>query len=114
MVSDAFPDGNIHNNVAITIVSAKYILYSNNNIVIILHFKNGINYSYYLSNGRQKIEMETGNFRKTYDILVRVDKNFLLDKYYGELYYTDKSITQINIYGDNKMIVEIKCYKKES
>jgi hypothetical protein len=111
-VSEAFPNGDTRRNVANTIDNAHYILYSNGNILLKLNFKNGLEYSYHLRNPRQKMETSSGIFRKTYDIIIGIGKELLLEQYIGELYNNEESITSVSIFGNNKIIVILKFIKK--
>jgi hypothetical protein len=113
-ISEAFPNGDTRRNVANTISNAHYTLYSNGNILLKLKFRNDLEYSYHLRNSRSKMEISSGVFRKIYDIIIQVDKKFLLEQYIGELYNNDESITSLNIFGNNKIIVILNFIKKPS
>jgi hypothetical protein len=111
-ISEAFPNGDTRKNVAAKINDAYYTLYSNGNILLKLKFKDSLEYSYHLRNPSTKIEISSGIFRQIYDIVIQVDKGFLLDKYSGELYNSEKSITSLNIFGNNKIVVMLNFTKK--
>jgi hypothetical protein len=111
-VSEAFPNGDTKNNVANTIKNAEYILYSNRTVVIKLSFNNGSEYIYRLSNPRSKIEIKTGVFRETFETLVQVGKEFLLEQYLSELSYSANTITSLVLIGNNRVIVIINLSKK--
>jgi hypothetical protein len=111
-VSGAFPNGNTGNNVANTIKNAEYILYSNRTIAIKILFNNGSEYIYHLRNPRSKIEIRTGVFRETFETIVQVDKEFLLEQYTSELSYDNNTITSLHLIGNNKIIVILNFSKK--
>ena len=111
-ISGAYPNGNTRNNVANTINNAQYILYSNRTALIKLSFTNGSEYLYHLRNPRSKIETSTGAFRETFDTIVQVGREFLLEQYLSELYYNDETITSFNLLGNNRVIVQLVFTKK--
>jgi hypothetical protein len=111
-VSGAFPNGNTGNNVANTINNAEYILYSNRTIVIKLSFNNGSEYIYHLRNPRSKIETRTGVFRETFDTIVQVGKEFLLEQYLSELSYDNNTITSLVLIGNNRIIVILNISRR--
>jgi len=111
-VSGAFPNGNTGNNVADTIKSAEYLLYSNGTIAIKLSFTNGSEYIYHLRNPRSKIEIRTGVFRETFETTVQAGKDFLLEQYASELTYDSKTITSFVLIGNNRVIVILNLSKK--
>jgi hypothetical protein len=111
-VSGAFPNGNTGNNVANTINNAEYILYSNRTIAIKLSFNNGSEYIYHLRNPRSKIEIKTGVFRETFETIVQVGKEFLLEQYLSELSYDNNTITSLVLIGNNRVIVILNISRK--
>jgi hypothetical protein len=111
-ISGAFPNGDTRRNAASTITDAHYTLYSNGNIMLKLKFENDLEYSYHLRNPRSKMEISSGVFRQTYDIIVQVDKEFLLEQYGGELYNNEEGITSLSIFGNNKIIVIFNFTRK--
>jgi hypothetical protein len=111
-ISEAFPNGDTRRNVANAIDNAHYILYSNGNILLKLNFKNGLEYFYHFRNQKMKMEISSGVFKQTYDVIVQAGKEFLLEQYTGELYNNEESITAASIFGDNKVIVVLKFIKK--
>jgi hypothetical protein len=112
-ISGAYPNGNTRNNVSNTINYARYILYSNNNAQIKLRFMDGSEYIYYLRNPRAKIETSTGVFRETFDTVVQVGREFLLEQYISELYYNTDTVISFNLVGNNRVIVQLIFSKKE-
>ena len=111
-VSGAFPNGDTRNNVANTITSAQYILYSNRTIALKLVFQNGPEYIYHLRNPRSKIEIGAGVFRETFDTVVQVGMEFLLEQYLSELYYNSNTITSLYLMGRNQVIVLLNFTKR--
>jgi hypothetical protein len=111
-VSGAYPNGNTRNNVSNTINYAQYILYSNRNAQIRLRFTDGSEYIYYLSNPRAKIETNTGVFRETFDTVVQVGREFLLEQYISELNYNNNTVISFNLIGNNRVIVQLIISKK--
>ena len=111
-ISGAYPNGNTRNNVANTINSAQYILYSNRTVQIKLSFTNGTDYIYHLRNPRTKLETSTGVFRETFDTVVQVGREFLLEQYSGELYSNNETVTSFNLIGSNRVIVQLIFSKK--
>jgi len=111
-VSGAFPNGNTGNNVANTIKNAEYILYSNRTIAIKILFNYGSEYIYHLRNPGSKIELRAGVFRETFETIVQVDKEFLLEQYVSELSYDNNTITSLHLIGNNKTIVILNFSKK--
>jgi len=111
-VSGAFPNGNTGNNVASTIKNAEYILYSNRTIAIKLLFNSGSEYIYHLRNPRSKIEIRTGVFRETFETIVQIGRNFLLEQYISELSYDNNSIISLHLIGNNKVIVILNLSKR--
>ena len=111
-ISGAYPNGNTRNNVRNTINNAQYILYSNRTILLKLFFSDGSEYIYHLRNPRTKIETSTGVFKETFDTLVQVGKEFLLEQYFGELYYNNDTVISFNLIGNNKVIVQLVFSKK--
>jgi hypothetical protein len=111
-VSEAYPNGNTVNNVANTIKNADYILYSNKTIKIKLLFNNGSEYIYHLRNPRSKIEIRKDVFRETYETIIQVGKEFLLEQYVSELTYDNNTIMSFNLIGNNKIIVLLNVSKK--
>jgi hypothetical protein len=112
VVSQVLPNGDTRNNVANTINNAQYILYSDRTMTLKLFFKNGSEYIYYLKNPRSKIEISAGVFRETFDVLVQVDRKFLLEQYIGELSYNDNTVTSLSLIGNNKVITVLRFSKK--
>jgi hypothetical protein len=112
IVSEAFPGGDSHRNVANTINYSEYILYSNNTISLKLNFYNNSQYIYHLRNKRSKTEIRPGVYREIYDTTVQVGKEFLLEEYISELLYNENSVVSINIFGNNKIIVTMNFMKK--
>jgi hypothetical protein len=111
-VLGAYPNGNTSNNTAGTINNAQYTLYSNGNMEIKLFFANGTEYVYHLRNSKSRIEINSGFFRETFDALVQVGNQFLLDQYIGELSYNDNTITSFNLIGNNRVVVLLNVRKK--
>ena len=111
-VSAAFPNGDTRRNVANTIENAQYILYSNGNVLLKLKFKNNSEYSYHLRNPRAKMEISSGVFRQTFDIVVQAGSDFLLEQYSGELFNNKQTITSVSIFGNNKIVVILNFLKK--
>jgi hypothetical protein len=111
-VTEAFSNGNTGNNVANTINSAEYILYSNRTIVIKLLFNNGSEYIYHLRNPRSKIEIRTGVFKETFETTVQVNKKFLLEQYISELSYDSNTIISLLLIGNNRAIVLLNFLKR--
>jgi len=111
-VSEAFPNGDKRRNVVDTIEDAHYTLYSNGSILIKLKFKNNTEYYYNLRSQGSKREISAGAFRQTYDIIIQVGKEILLEQYSGELYSNEKSITSLSIFGNGKIIVILNFLKK--
>jgi hypothetical protein len=112
IVSGAFPNGNTGNNIANTINHAEYILYSNRTVVIKLLFNNDSEYIYRLSNPRSKIEIRTGVFRETFETLVQVGKEILLEQYLSELSYNANTITSLVLIGNNRVILILNFSRK--
>jgi hypothetical protein len=112
-ISGAYPNGNTKNNVSNTINYAQYVRYSNRTVQIKLKFTDGSDYIYHLRNYRSKIETGTSVFRETFDTIVQVGKEFLLEQYLSELYYNNDTITSFNLIGNNKVIVQLVFSKKE-
>ena len=104
-ISGAFPNGNTRNNVANTINNAQYILYSNRTATLKLFFRDGSEYTYHLRNPRSRIEIGAGIFRETYDTVVQVGREFLLEQYSSELHYDNNTIYSFNVIGSNRVIV---------
>ena len=111
-ISGAFPNGNTRNNVANTIDNAQYVLYSNRTVVLKLFFRNGSEYIYHLRNPRAIIEISTGVFRETYDTIVQVGREFLLEQYSGELCYDNNTIISFSLIGSNRVIVLLNFLRK--
>ena len=111
-ISGAFPSGNMRNNVANTIRSAHYTLYSNRTAQIKLVFQNGSEYIYHLRNPRSKVEIGPGSFRETVDAVVQAGREFLLEQYLGELYYNDNTVTSFSLMGDGRVVVTLIFSKK--
>jgi len=111
-VSGAFPNGDTKRNVANTIKNAQYILYSNGTIVLKMFFINGSEYIYHLRNSRAKIEISAGVFRETFETIVQVGKEFLLEQYLSELCYDSNTITSLNLIGGNRVIVFLSFTRK--
>jgi len=111
-VSGAFPDGNTKNSTAKTIKNAEYTLYSNKTSVIKLSYNNGSEYIYHLRNPGVKIEIMTGVFRETYDTVVQVGKEFLLEKYSSELSYDNNSILSLVLIENNRVVSMFNFSKK--
>jgi hypothetical protein len=111
-VTEAFPNGNTGNNVANTINSAEYILYSNKTIMIKLLFNSGSEYIYHLRNPESKTEIRAGVFRETFETTVQVDKKFLLEKYLSELSYDNNTITSLLLLGNNRAIVLLNFLRR--
>jgi hypothetical protein len=111
-VSGAFPNGNMGNNVASTIKNAEYTLYSNKTIKIKLLFNNGSEYIYHLRNPISKIEIRTGVFRETFETIVQVGNEFLLEQYVSEITYDNNTIMSLNLIGNNKIIVILNISKR--
>ena len=111
-VSGAFPNGDTRRNVANTINNAQYILYSDGTIALQMSFTNGAEYIYHLSNSRSKIEISAGVFRETFETVVQVGREFLLERYSGELCYNSNTILSFNLIGGNKVVVLLIFTKK--
>jgi len=111
-ISGAFPNGNTRNNVANTIRSAQYTLYSNRTARLKLVFQNDSEYIYHLRNPRSKVEIGPGSFRETFDAVVQVEREFLLERYLGELYYNDTTVTSFSLMGGNSVIVTLVFSRK--
>jgi len=110
-VTEAFPNGNTGNNVANTIKNTEYILYSNRTITIKLLFNDGSEYIYHLRNPRSKIEIRKGVFRETYETVVQVGKELLLEQYFSELSYDSNTITSLVLIGNNRVFVILNFQK---
>jgi hypothetical protein len=104
-VSGAFPNGDTRRNVANTINKAQYILYSDGTSELKMSFTNGSEYIYHLRNSRSKIEISAGIFRETFEAVVQVGKEFLMEQYTGELCYNSNTIISFNLIGGNKVVV---------
>ena len=111
-INEAYPNGDTRRNVANTIGNSQYILYSNDTIILILNFRDGIQYRYHLSSPRSKTEISPGVYRVTYNTVVQAGKEFLLEQYTSELYSNENAITSIVISGNNKTVVLLKFSKK--
>ena len=111
-VSEAFLNGDTRKNAANTINNAQYILYSNGTIVLKMLFINGTEYIYHLRNPISKIEIGAGVFRETFETVVQVGKEFLLEQYLSELCYDSNTITSLNLIGGNKVIVLLNFSRK--
>ena len=111
-VSGAFPNGDTRRNVANTIKNAQYILYSDGTIALKMSFTDGAEYIYHLGNPRSKIEISAGVFRETFDTVVQVGREFLLERYSGELFYNSNTVTSFNLIGGNKVVVLLNLAKK--
>ena len=111
-VLGAFPNGDTRRNVANTINNAQYILYSDGTIALKMSFTNGAEYIYHLRNSRSKIEISAGVFRETFETVVQVGNDFLLERYSGELSYTGSTITSFNLIGGNKVVVLLNLARK--
>ena len=111
-VSGAFPNGDTRRNVANTINNAQYILYSDGTIALKMSFTNSTEYIYHLRNSRSKIEISAGVFRETFETIVQVGKEFLLEQYLSELCYDSNTITSLNLIGGNRVIVFLSFTRK--
>ena len=111
-VSGAFPNGDTRRNVANTINNAQYILYSDGTIALKMSFTNSTEYIYHLRNSRSKIEISAGVFRETFETVVQVGREFLLEQYTGELWYNSNTIISFNLIGGNKVVVLLNITKK--
>jgi len=111
-VLGAFPDGNTRRNVANTINNAQYILYSDGTIALKMSFTDGAEYIYHLRNSRSKIEISAGVFRETFETVVQVGREYLLEQYTSELSYTSNTITSFNLIGGNKVVVLLNLARK--
>jgi len=111
-VLGAFPNGDTRRNVANTIKNAQYILYSDGTIALKMSFTNGSEYIYHLRNSRSKIEINAGVFRETFETVVQVGREFLLEQYTGELWYNSNTIISFNLIGGNKVVVLLNITKK--
>ena len=108
IVSEAFPNGDTRRNVADTISDAQCVLYSNGAVTLILNFKNAPQYLYHLSSPISKMEITPGVFKATYNTVVQVGKEFLLERYTSELYNDVNSVTSVNISGKNGTVVVLR------
>ena len=108
----AFPNGDTRRNVANTINKAQYILYSDGTIALKMSFTNGAEYIYHLRNPRSKIEISAGVFRETFEAVVQVGKEFLMEQYTGELCYNSNTIISFNLIGGNKAVVLLNLARK--
>jgi hypothetical protein len=111
-VLGAFPNGDTRKNVANTINNAQYILYSDGTIELKMSFTNGAEYIYHLRNSRSKIEISRGVFRETFETVVQVGKELLMERYSGELCYNSNTIISFNLIGDNKVVVLLNLARK--
>jgi len=111
-VSEAFSNSNGRNNAANTIRTAQYVLYSDRSMELRLFFTNGLEYIYYLTNPRSKIETGTGVFRETFNVIVRAGREILLNQYTGELHYNNSTITSFSLIENGRVIVLLNVTKK--
>ena len=111
-VSGAFPNGDTRRNVANTINNAQYILYSDGTIALKMSFTDGAEYIYHLRNSRSKIEISADVFRETFETVVQVGKEFLMEQYTGELCYNSDTIISFNLIGGNKVVVLLTFTRK--
>ena len=111
-VLGAFPNGDTRRNAANTIHNALYILYSDGTIALKMSFSDGAEYTYHLRNSRSKIEISAGVFRETFEAVVQVGSDFLLEQYTGELYYNRTTITSFHLIGSHKVVVVLNLARK--